>query len=737
MEMKLIRTGLAPETIARDETLFFTANGYLGVRACLEEGVPEGVKSIRGTYLNAFYDLKPIAYGERLYGFPTEQETMVNVVDVQTIRLTIGDETFSPFEGTLTQCTRTMDMARGVALREMTWLSPKGRTVHIRIERMASFDEPSLFIIRYTVESVNFDGVLAFTSLQSGDVTSYADPDDPRVSQMAHRHIEVVDMHHDGEIDVMACRTVASGLTMASAVAHRIDGAVTRDLNVSIVSGGQVVLEKWCTFADSRRVEDPTKAAVDILRRAMEQPLQDWFARQEAYLSDFWANARVVIDGNDDLQGALDFSLFQLLQSAGRDALSNIAAKGLSGEGYEGHYFWDTEIYIFPFFLLTDRERAKRLLSYRHGILDAARAHARTMGHTQGALYPWRTIAGRECSGYYPSGSAQYHINGDVAHSFAQYWHLTGDLAFMAEKGAEVLIETARLWLDAGHMQEGEFRIDDVTGPDEYTCVVNNNYYTNVSARENLRNAAAVCDALEAQGLLEAVVARTGITQQERTAFLEASDAMFLPYDEDLGIYAQDDTFLKKARLDLTAIPREQFPLLLTHHPLFLYRHQVLKQADVVLAHFLYEEGVDEEDMRRSYAYYEPMTTHDSSLSPCVYGIMASRLGDLDKAMAYFDRTARMDLDDTHGNTADGLHTANLGGVYLGIVMGWAGLRIGTGGVVSLRPQLPGGLSGYRFRFLAGDSRVECRIDAGGCVLQLLAGPPVQILVDGAPVSVA
>lgn len=730
MERRLRKSGFRPEEIALDETLFFTGNGYIGVRACLEEDVPATVRSIRGTYINAFYDLKPIEYGERLHGFAQEQETMVNVVDVQTVRLFLGDARVTPFEGTLHSFERTLDMARGLSVREMRWSRTDGATVSLCIERMACLEMPELFVIRYRLTSETYDGPFSFESTQNGDVTAYANPDDPRVSQHARRHIRVADTFCRGEMDAMVCETLSSGLTMASVVCHTLDGKQTKGLSGTIKPGETVTLEKWCTFADSRRETAPAEAAVRCLGDALKQPLEHWYARQRAFLDAFWARAGVTIEGNPSLQSAIDFSLFQLLQSTGRDAISNIAAKGLSGEGYEGHYFWDTEIYIFPFFLLTDHVYAKRLLSYRHGILDAARKHARMLGHAHGALYPWRTIAGRECSGYFPSGSAQYHINGDVAHSFAQYWRLTHDLAFMAEKGAEVLIETARLWMDAGHFQDGQFRIDDVTGPDEYTCIVNNNYYTNISARENLRVAVEVCRALQTKGLFEPVLQATHVTEDELAAFLDAAEHMYLPYDEERGIYAQDDTFLRKAVLDLKKIPPGQFPLLLHYHPLFLYRHQVLKQADVLLAHFLYEEGVGEEQMRRAYAYYEPITTHDSSLSPCIHGIMAARLGDMDKAMDYFLRTARMDLDNAHGNTTDGLHTANLGGVYLGIVMGFAGLRIAEKGV-SLRPRVPKGMDGYSFSFLVGESRIHCRVTQAGCAATLLEGPAVRIAIDG------
>lgn len=735
MNKQLHREGFDPTRLALDETLFHTANGYLGVRACLEEGVPPGVKSIRGTYLNGFYNLKPIAYGERLYGFPTEQEAMVAVADVQTVQLFLGGERFTPFEGTVHTFRRTLDMGRGLSLRSVGWTSASGHTIEVRVERMASFTQPSLFLLRYSVASRDYDGPVTFESLLDGDVHSYADPDDPRVAQEAVRHLRVrpgSPCSRDG-VRVLVCDTLSSGLSMAAAVTHRLNGARTDALHTVLRPGETVVLEKWCAFADSRRTEDPADTAFRILTEALAHPMAYHFEAQQAYLQCFWDTSRVEIDGDPAMQEAVDFSLYQLLQSAGRDSLSNVCAKGLSGEGYEGHYFWDTEIYIFPFFLLTDHARAKQLLRYRYGILDAARAHARTLGHRRGALYPWRTIAGRECSAYYPSGSAQYHINADVAHAVIQYWRLTHDLDFLAEMGAEMLVETARLWMDVGHMAAGAFRICHVTGPDEYTCLVNNNYYTNLGARENLSMAVEAMETLAAADMAQPVQDRLGVTAEELAAFQAAAEAMCLPYDETLGIFLQDDAFLQRPVLHLSEIPPADFPLLLTRHPLFLYRHQVLKQADVVLAHLLHEEGIDPEDMRRSYAYYEPLTTHDSSLSPCAYGIMAARLGMPDKAMAYFLQTLRMDLDDTHGNTADGIHTANLGGVYLGVVMGMAGLRVFAEGV-SLRPWLPPDIEGYRFSFLVEGARVRCRVSAAGCELTLLEGQQATVTVHEQPV---
>lgn len=737
--MLLTDTGFDPARVARNETLFHTANGYLGVRACLEEGVPAGIPTIRSTLINAFYDEKPIAYAEKMKGFPETQQGIVNVVDCQGIELFVGQERFSPFEGTLHAFSRTLDMEAGTARREMEWESLLGRRVRIAITRMASFVAPELFVIRYEVESLNYQGPIRFASHQDGNVTNFADPDDPRVASETMRHLVMDEVGGDEESAWIACHTTVSALRMAARVSHRVtggfacafqsgDGTTRTVFSGAIKPGETAALVKYCVYTDERRHKEPLEDGKAILREALARPLEDWLEAQRAYLAHYWKNARVVIEGDENLQRSLDFSVFSLLQSVGKDAVSNIGAKGLSGEGYEGHYFWDTEIYSFPFFLLTDLAIAKNLLCYRYFILDAARRNARLLGHAKGALYPWRTIAGPECSGYFPSGSAQYHINGDIAHAFLQYYRATHDLDLMARMGAEVLVETARLWMDTGHFREGAFYINGVTGPDEYTCLVNNNCYTNLIARENLRGAVEIMEALVGEGKEGPVVEKLGLQPEELTAFGRAADAMYIPYDEKLGIHAQDDSFLQKAVMDFQSLPPSEFPLLQHFHPLYLYRHQVCKQADTVLAHYLFGEEIQEEVMRRSFDHYEPLTTHDSSLSTCIFSIMAARLGKIDKAMAYFKMSAMLDLEDAHGNTKDGIHTANMGGAYLCVVAGFAGLRILKSGLL-LRPRLPREWKGYRFQFQYGGRRIGCAITENRCILSLLEGEPLAITV--------
>ncbi len=430
------------------------------------------------------------------------------------------------------------------------------------------------------------------------------------------------------------------------------------------------------------------------------------------------------------MQQGLRFNIYQLLQGVGKDSISSITAKGLSGEGYEGHYFWDTEIYILPFFTLCNPKLAKQLLKYRHTILEAARKRAKELGHKKGAAFAWRTITGEECSGYFPAGTAQYHLNGDIAYSYIQYYLATGDKEFVKDFGAEVIFETARIWLEIGHFDKGLFKIDAVTGPDEYTAIVNNNYYTNVMAKNNLKYAVKWFNLLkeENEDYLKELCSRIALTEEEINVFEDVYKNMYLPYDEELKINAQDDSFLSKAVWDFENTPKENYPLLLHYHPLTIYRYQVLKQADTVLAHFLMEDEADFETIKNSYDYYEKITTHDSSLSCAVYSIMASKIGYMKKAYNYFIETARLDLDNTHGNTKDGVHVANMGGTWMSIVYGFMGVRIKEDHV-ALNPLLPDNWNNLKFKFLYKGAVVEVNISEGKTIVKVKTDKLIQLKI--------
>lgn len=725
------------------ETIFHNANGYLGVRGNFEEGYPGEYDSIRGTYINGFYDIAAMPQAEKLCGLIEEKQTMLNVADTQGIFLELEGERFSMFRGTVLERERILDMDKGITLRRILWRSPLGKTIEICVKRMASFALLPLFFVEYQVKAVDFAGEVKLISTHKGEVCNYFDPKDPRVAGEAFQHLHVQSVEEEKGASLIVSETSKSNLTVVSAVSNRLvygqqavsersflETECQETFTFTMEQGASAVLYKYTILCDSIRCKHPRTEAVKRMEQARAFQIEELYRSQEEYLRNFWQDCAVEVQGDRDLNEAICYNLYQLMQSAGKDVHCNIAAKGLSGEGYEGHYFWDTEMYLQPFYLLNAREIARNLIRNRYSILEHAKENARILGHKKGAAFPWRTIMGKECSGYFPSGSAQYHISGDISYCVISYYLATKDLELLEECGAEILLETARLWLDVGNYYKGKFHINAVTGPDEYTCLVNNNYYTNVLAQHNLRWAVKAVELLEEAGRAEGVLHKTGVTEEELSAFTRAANAMYLPYDEELGINPQDDSFLQKAVWDVAAIKEEEKPLLLHYHPMYLYRYQVCKQADTVLAHFILEDAQDLETIRKSFAYYEQVTTHDSSLSTCIYSIMASRLGQVEKAYEYFGESAKLDLFNTHKNTKDGIHTANMGGTYMAMVYGFGGLRMKEQGIF-LNPVIPGRWQGYRFRFLYEDASLEVSVDQKGCRISLLKGSAKEIGVYG------
>ncbi|PHD42099.1 family 65 glycosyl hydrolase [Bacillus toyonensis] len=735
-------TTFKEKELTKEESLYMLGNGYVGVRGNFEEEYPESLTSIRGTYLNAFHDITKISYGEKLHAFPETQQKLVNVIDTQTVQIYLGEERekFSLWTGEILSYNRLLNMKTGYSDRTIHWRSPRGKEVRITFQRLVSMIHKELFTIHVKVEPVNFHGKIEFVSSINGDVSNFVDKNDPRVASGHAKRLSTIVARAEDCGQVVMNQTLESKLQVCCVSDTILHTEYQRDVHVeadridvhaSCDLIETVKLTKWNVFTDTlRHGEHLVEVGIKQLEKLSKLSFVTLLEEQQKYLEHFWESADIRIDGDSSLQEGIRFNIFQLLQSAGRDRYSNIAAKGLSGEGYEGHYFWDTEIYMFPVFLMTNPELAKQLLIYRYSILDHARARAKEMGHSRGALFPWRTISGTECSAYYPAGTAQYHISGDVAYSYIQYYLITQDKQFLVEYGAEVLIETARLWMDTGHYHDDFFKIDAVTGPDEYTCIVNNNYYTNLLAKYNLKWAAKVYHILEAENTkkLSELKGKLALTAGEVDTWIEASKKVYLPYDEKRDISLQDDTFLQKDVWDFAVTPKEKYPLLLHYHPLTLYRYQVCKQPDTVLGHFLLEDEQEFSTIKNSYDYYERLTTHDSSLSSCIFSIMASKVGYQEKAYEYFMETARLDLDNTHQNTKDGLHMANMGGTWMAIIYGFAGLRVKESGL-SFAPSIPKDWKEYTFRLKYQERFIEITIDQNKVTLTLLSGVPIEVKV--------
>ncbi len=739
---QLRETQLNIDLLAQTESVFTLANGHLGLRGNLDEGEPH---ALPGTYLNGFYESRPLPYAEAGYGYPEAGESIVNVTNGKIIRLLAGDEPFDLRYGDLRHHERTLDFRAGVLRRELVWCSPTGRALKISSTRLVSFTQRAVAAIEFEVEPLEATTRLV---VQSELVTNEPGPPaakDPRAAAALASPLQSEEQMASGTRSVLVHSTRASALRIAAAMDHIVEGPPGTDhaavdvwddlarLTVaSTVAPGQrlrivkFLAYGWSSDRSIPAVRDQVGAAMAEARHTGWDGL---LAEQRAYLDEFWAGADVELDGDAELQQAVRFALFHTLQAGARVDGRAIAAKGLTGPGYDGHCFWDTESFVLPVLTYTAPTAVGHALRWRHRTLPTARERATQLG-LHGAAFPWRTITGRECSAYWPAGTAAFHIGADIADAVLRYQAATGDDTFAHEVGTELLVETARLWRSLGHHDpHGHFHIDGVTGPDEYSSIADNNVYTNLMARRNLQGAA---DAVERH---PARAAELGVDAEEAASWRDAAIGMVVPYDADLAIHPQAEGFTRHAIWDFAHTRPDQYPLLL-HFPYFdLYRKQVIKQADLVLALYACGDSFTPEEKARNFAYYEQLTVRDSSLSACIQAVVAAEVGALELAYDYFGEAALMDIGDLEHNTADGLHIASLAGAWIAAVAGFGGMR-DHGGRLSFAPQLPERLSRLSFRVGFRGSRLRVEVGDTQTSYSLLDGPPLEIRHFGAPVTV-
>jgi trehalose/maltose hydrolase-like predicted phosphorylase len=733
----------------RNRAVHALGNGYLGVLGAREEEC-FGAEAQRATiYLNGVFETVPIRYHERFPAFAHATDVRPPVASPLPLGVCVDGELLGR-DGTLLEQECTLDLRTGVLRRQVRWRTASGRTLDLTLERFVSFARSSLLVSRVTLAPVNFDGDIELISCLDGPPAALGTPhdaDDPRLSgEFAQQPWRLLDYRATADALALLHETTRSKHRVAVGVAHRGDANLlsmarapheTQRLSavarLSARCGSSVTLEKFAAFCSHGAAHDENLVEMALAESAgaAAEGFAVLVAEQREIVQSFWSGSAITIEGRSDLERAVRFNMFQLFQAAGRDSRTSLAARGQTGRAYEGHYFWDAEVFCLPMFVFCAPAIARSMLAFRHQTLPAARRNARAMGHAQGALFPWRTIGGSECSAFFPAGAAQYHLNAGIAHAVRQYWEATGDVQFLADVGAELVIETARIWLEVGFFnprRNGQFCIPGVTGPDEYTALVDNNFYTNAMAQAHLEFAVQLVALLQADvpQSWHALAGKLLLHPAEVALWARAARSMYLPYDATLGIFAQDDTFLDKKPWDPGARPHADGPLLLHFHPLVLYRHKLCKQADAVLAMFLLADRFEFAQRRRTFEYYEAVTVHDSTLSPGIFSIVASGIGDLDKAFEYAQRTARVDLDDLHGNTCDGLHMAALGASWMTLSMGFAGLKL-VAGTPTFRPALPAQLTRYSFLIRIRDSVLEVAVDAQGATYRLSSGPPLTL----------
>ncbi|MFD6700815.1 MULTISPECIES: glycoside hydrolase family 65 protein [unclassified Microbacterium] len=761
---RLVETSYPHANPGVSETLLGLGNGYLGLRG----NHIEGRNALEhGTFINGLHETWKIRHAEQAFGFAEVGQTIVNAPDAKVMRVYVDDEPLSFDEADVREYRRALDFRTGVLEREVLWETPSGKRVRIRDERIVSFVERHLAVLRLEVTVENSDAPVTIScqllnrqdgedvyggvpSMAAGSPGEKAGFDPRKAERFGDRVLQPAEYWQDGGRSALAYRVANSGMTLAVVADHLVETEndytarqlVEPDIaknvfRVQAKAGVPTRVTKLVSYHTSRGV--PARELIDRCRRTLDRAavegVEAQFAKQSEWLTAFWERSDVRIAGHDDLQQATRWCLFQIAQASARADGAGVSAKGVSGSGYGGHYFWDTEVYVLPFLTYTSPQFARNALRCRVHMLPAARRRAGQLNEG-GALFPWRTINGEEASAYYAAGTAQYHINADVSYALGKYVRATGDDEFLYREGVDIAVETARMWATLGFWRSAAgmdtFHIHGVTGPDEYTTVVNDNLFTNVMARYNLRFAARVVRemAADAPEAYDAAVERLGIEPAEVEQWERAADAMHIPFSPALGIHPQDSLFLEREVWDLPNTPAEQRPLLLHFHPLVIYRFQVLKQADVVLALFLQGNHFTEAEKLADFEYYDPLTTGDSTLSAVVQSILAAEVGYQDLAHEYFEHAIYVDLGDLHRNASDGVHVASAGGVWTALVCGFGGMR-DHDGELSFDPRLPTDWPELSYPLQWHGSQLQITLTADRLLVEVRAGDPVLFSVRG------
>jgi alpha,alpha-trehalose phosphorylase len=720
------------DLLGQTESIFALSNGHIGWRANLDEGEPH---ALLGSYLNAYYEEIPLPYAEAAYGYPEAGQTIVNVTDGKVIRLLVDDEPFDVRYGNLHSHERVLDLKAGVLRRTLEWESPAHRLVRIRSTRLVSLVHRALAAILYEVEPVDGPADLAVQSeLVANEPVGELTGRDPRAAAATASPLSPRFAGHDGRRAILIHSTKKSSLTMAAGMDHVVSGPRGSDVTsestddaarvtvtTRLARGQRLRLVKFVAYGwSSQRSAPALRSQIEgALATAVDHGWTGLAAAQHKYLTDFWARADVELKGDPEVQQAIRFAMFHVLQSAARAEQRAIPAKGLTGPGYDGHTFWDAETFVLPVLTYTVPGAAADILRWRFQILDMARKRAKDLGF-KGAAFPWRTIHGEECSGYWPASTAAFHINADIADGVLRYVSATNDMQFEETVGVELLVETARLWRSVGHHERGGlFRIDGVTGPDEYSALADNNLYTNLMAQRNLVAAA------DAVGRHPNVAKRLKVSAGEVKAWRRAADRMFIPYDEELQVHRQASDFTKHQRWDFKRTRPDEYPLFL-HFPYFdLYRKQVIKQADLVLAMHLRGDAFTPAQKARNFAYYEALTVRDSSLSSCTQSIIAAEVGHLQLAHDYLGEAALMDLHDLEHNVRDGVHMGSLAGAWLAVVAGLGGMRH-HGDTLGFAPRLPPGIQGLTFRLTFLERLLKVTVGRRRATYTLVRGKPLS-----------
>ena len=731
---KVVETGLDKERMRLSESLTSTGNGYMGMRGNFEEDYTGDTHL--GTYIGGVWFPDKTRVGWWKNGYPLYFGKVINAVRLNGIHVEVDGETLDLNTAQVEAFYRELDMQNGLFLRRFT-VRTAGGSVQVEAERFVSLAQKELLAVRYRL-TPDYDAHVVMRpyldanvrNLDSNYEETFWDMLEEEETEDALALLTKTKENPFGtpRFAVSAAMSCwADGLEMAG---RRLDsGYVETRYEGDVAAGEDVVMEKYALCFTSRDYDEKVLSTLSLKAAARAREV-GYDALRDAHTAawrDRWAGCDVTIQGDDAAQQGIRFNLFQLLSTySGDDARLNIGPKGFTGEKYGGATYWDTEAYCLPVYMaIAGQDVAKQLLLYRWLQLDGAYHNARQQG-LKGALYPMVTFTGVECHNEWEITFEEIHRNGAIAHAIFNYATYTGDMDYMLREGLDVLCGVARFYIDRVHFsnRHGKYMIHGVTGPNEYENNVNNNWYTNRIAAWSI--GLFVTQARRASQERRRELA---ITEDELAHMVDVVEKMYYPEDAELGIFVQHDTFLDKELMPASDIPAGERPINQHWSWDHILRSCFIKQADVLQGLYFLNHLYDVETIRRNFDFYEPMTVHESSLSPCVHSILAAQLGYRQKAVEMYQRTARLDLDNINNDTDDGLHITSMAGSWLAIAHGFAGMRTTDG--LSLSPFLPDAWQGYAFQFHYRGRVIRVSVRPGQALVELLQGKPLKMTLCG------
>lgn len=733
---RIVEEGFHPEYGMTAESVFSLGNEYMGVRGYFEEGYSG--QTLLGSYFNGVYERQK-ANSEGYKGIVQETEFMVNSIDWLYIRIWAGDELLDLAKVNYENYVRTLDLKTGLLSRRFVWNTSKGK-LEIRLERLISMVKNEAAAQRLVITSNGYVGEIRVCAGLDFNTTHGAGQ--MKLWDCVERRM----MNHKGHISGQTQNTKMKLDSYCS-----LQGNMTKGSEIHAIQDEMTVAEEY-VFAlkekESRILDKivwnvtplTEKTDDDKAEESLEtMTFETLYESNCKWWQQVWQKSDVSIDGDAENQQGIRFCIFQMFQTYhGAIRGTNIGAKGLTGEAYNGNAFWDTETYCLPFFLFHDKQAAKNLLYFRYATLKEAKKRAKDLD-CEGAFYPIATISGRECCNLWQHASLQLQASTAVAYGIWIYEKVTKDTSFTEQYGLEMLIEICRMLATRGdYSADGAYYgFYGVMGPDEFQMMVNHNAYTNYMGQFCFHYTLLVMERMKKSvpDVYKIVTERVHYDDSEGSDWKQKADKMYIPYDDKRKLYEQHDGFFKLPHVDVDAIPIEEFPLY--DHWTYdrIYRNDMIKQPDVLMFMLLFNSKFSEDVLQNNYEYYEPRCIHESSLSPSVHSILAAQLGKAEEAFDFFKFATRMDLDNYNRNSGQGLHTTSIAAAWMNIVYGFGGLRA-DGDILTLAPTIPQQWNGYRFHIVYEDEIICVDVKKDCVNLNTLNNQKVSLQIYGQQVTI-